>query len=230
MLQVWRGPGRNQAIDVDIAADLPADALALLESPSDPLGALLSASDAVRLARACRLLVIDERLAEFSGVTLLPLAIEFDNIIVLRSFETWAAIGNPPCAWVAAPPRAAALVGFAGELVAPEAVAAAMATLENLASLDVMLRLLREERSRLYRFLRKLSFLEPIPSWGPFLAARVTLAPRQAVVSGLLARGIRVHVPSQPGLEQIIRIGIGSRTAMECLRQALLDLAPELVA
>jgi histidinol-phosphate/aromatic aminotransferase/cobyric acid decarboxylase-like protein len=112
----------------------------------------------------------------------------------------------------------------------PEAVAAAIATLDNMASFDVMLRSIREERSRLYRFLRKLSFIEPIPSWGPFLAARVNLAPRQAVVAGLLARGIRVHAPTQAGLEQVIRIGIGSSTSMDRFQRALLDLAPELVA
>ncbi|MGH2618738.1 MAG: hypothetical protein ACRDJC_26215, partial [Thermomicrobiales bacterium] len=171
-----------------------------------------------------------ERFAEFSGMSLLPLAFEFDNIVIVRSFETWAAIQEPPCAWVLASPQAAELVGLGAELVERGALAAAVATLDNLASLDVTLRLLREERSRLYRFLRKLSFIEPIPSWGPFLAARVNLVPRQAVVSGLLTRGIRVYVPPQAGLEQVIRIGIGSRTAMDRFRQALLDLAPELVA
>ncbi|MGH2615846.1 MAG: hypothetical protein ACRDJC_11440, partial [Thermomicrobiales bacterium] len=111
ILHVWRGPGRAQTIDVDIAADLPADGLVLIESPSDPLGAMLSATDAVRLARACRLLVIDERFAEFSGMSLLPLAFEFDNIVIVRSFETWAAIQEPPCAWVLSSPQAAELVG-----------------------------------------------------------------------------------------------------------------------
>jgi histidinol-phosphate/aromatic aminotransferase/cobyric acid decarboxylase-like protein len=111
-----------------------------------------------------------------------------------------------------------------------EALAGALATLDSLDSVDATLRLLREERSRLYRFLRKLSFLEPIPSWGPFLAARVELVPRARVVSGLASRGVYVHVPEEPGLERVLRVGIGSRSAMDRLREALLELGSELLA
>ena len=103
-----------------------------------------------------------------------------------------------------------------------------MATLENHASVAATLKLVREERSRLYRFLRKLSFLEPLPSWAPFITARVTIVSRQDLIDGLAKRGIRVHAPSEPGLEHYVRIGIGSRTAMDRLRAALLELGPEL--
>jgi histidinol-phosphate/aromatic aminotransferase/cobyric acid decarboxylase-like protein len=104
-----------------------------------------------------------------------------------------------------------------------------MATLEDRASVAATLKLVREERSRLYRFLRKLSFLEPLPSWAPFVTARVTIVPRQDLIDGLAKWEIRVHAPSEPGLEQYVRIGIGSRTAMDRLRTALLELGPELV-
>jgi histidinol-phosphate/aromatic aminotransferase/cobyric acid decarboxylase-like protein len=92
------------------------------------------------------------------------------------------------------------------------------------------LKLVREERSRLYRFLRKLSFLEPLPSWAPFITARVTVVSRQCLIDGLAKRGIRIHAPLEPGLEQYVRFGIGSRTAMDRLRVALLELGPELIA
>ena len=59
-----------------------------------------------------------------------------------------------------------------------------MATLENHASVAATLKLVREERSRLYRFLRKLSFLEPLPSWAPFITARVTIVSRQTSSMG----------------------------------------------
>jgi histidinol-phosphate/aromatic aminotransferase/cobyric acid decarboxylase-like protein len=114
--------------------------------------------------------------------------------------------------------------------VKPEAIAGAMAALENHVSIAATLKLVREERSRLYRFLRRLSFLQPLPSWGPFIAGRVALVSRQDLIDGLAKRGIQIHAPEEPGLEDYVRIGIGSRTEMDRLRAALLELGPELVA
>ena len=93
----------------------------------------------------------------------------------------------------------------------------------------MLLALIRDERSRLYRALRKLSYLQPLPSWGPFVAARVEVGDRDQLLALLGARGIRVHAPQEPGLERYIRIGIGMRSSMEYLRQSLLDIAPEML-
>ena len=226
---IARGPGRDGSIGPDSAADLPEDGVAVVGSPSDPLGSILTMADAVRLSRACRYVVIDERFAEFSGVSMLPLALELDNVVVLRSFEAWAGFQQLSSAWAVASPRSAAELNLEHSMLEPDSIMAALGTLHNLASVSATLKLIREERSRLYRFLRKLSFLEPVPSWAPFMAARIQVESRENVVDGLLARRIRVHAPVEPGLERYIRFGIGSRTAMDLLRAALLDLAPELV-
>lgn len=230
VLALGRGPGLDGRVPLDLAMDLPSTGIAIVDSPSDPLGSLLSFADAVRLARACRFLVVDERYAELAGFSLLHLSAEFENVVVVRSFEYWAGIDDPPCAWVAATPRTANALGLDADLPRREALAGALATLDSLDSVEATLRLLREERSRLYRFLRKLSFLEPIPSWGPFLAARVDLVPRAQVVAELAGRGVYVHAPDGPGLERVVRFGIGSRSAMDRLRAALLELGAELLA
>lgn len=224
-----RGPGRAASVPLDRAMDLPANGIAVVDSPSDPLGSLLSTADAVRLARAGRFLIVDERYAEVAGFSLLHLSAEFDNVVVVRSFEYWAGIDDPACAWVAASPRAAAALGLDGEPPRREAIAGALATLASLDTVEATLRLLREERSRLYRFLRKLSFLEPIPSWGPFLAARVDLVPRERVVAGLARRGVLIYAPDEIGLERVVRIGIGSRSAMDRLRAALVELGADIL-
>jgi histidinol-phosphate/aromatic aminotransferase/cobyric acid decarboxylase-like protein len=88
----------------------------------------------------------------------------------------------------------------------------------------------RQERSRLYRLLRKYSFFEPIPSWGPFMSTRVKVVSRDAVVRAFLDRGIRVHTPEEAGLEDFIRVSIGSRVAMERFRLALQDMGGDLLA
>jgi histidinol-phosphate/aromatic aminotransferase/cobyric acid decarboxylase-like protein len=226
---IARGPAGDAVIGPDFASDIPANGLAIIDSPSNPLGSIVSPADAVRLSRACTCVVIDERFAEFSEFSLLPLALELDNVVVVRSFESWAGLPGVPCAWAVASPRLAHLFAFAHHVVEPESIAGAMATLQDRASIAATLKLVREERSRLYRFLRRLSFVEPLPSWAPFITARVAVVPRQNLIEGLTERGIRIHAPSEPGLEEYVRIGIGSRTAMDRLRAALLELAPELV-
>lgn len=226
---VARGVGRRGLITPGLASDLPEDGVAVLDSPSDPLGGIVAAPDAVRLARACRWVIVDERFAEFSGFSLLPLALEFPNIVVIRSFEPWAGIDGPGLGWVAGPAPVVDALREGRECVSARAVAAAMATLDDLPAVAATLRLVREERSRLFRLLRKFSFLQPVPSWGPFMSVRVDFVCRDRFVSGLAERGVEVFAPRDVGLEQFIRVGIGRRTDMEQLRVALLELAPEIV-
>jgi histidinol-phosphate/aromatic aminotransferase/cobyric acid decarboxylase-like protein len=228
-VSIARGLAGDAVIGPDFASDIPMNGLAVIDSPSNPLGSIVSPADTMRLSRACTCVLIDERFAEFSEFSLLPLALELDNVVVIRSFESWAGLPGVPCAWAVASPRLDQLFEFARPVVEPEAIAGAMATLHDRASVAATLKLVREERSRLYRFLRRLSFLEPLPSWAPFISARVTIVPRQNLIAGLTKRGIRVHAPPEPGLEEYVRIGIGSRTAMDRLRAALLELGPELV-
>jgi histidinol-phosphate aminotransferase len=229
IVSIARGPGCDAVIGLDFAADTPRSGLALIDSPSNPLGSIVSPADAVRLSRACTVVVVDERFAEFSEFTLLPLARELDNVVVLRSFESWAGLREASCAWAVAPSRLAHLFEQAQPAAEPAGIAGPLATLQDRASVFATLKLVREERSRLYRFLRRLSFLEPLPSWAPFITARVAIVPRQHLTEGLKNRGICVHAPREPGLENYVRIGIGSRTAMDRLRTALLELGPELV-
>jgi histidinol-phosphate aminotransferase len=228
VVAIARGVACDSVIGPDVAADMPPNGLAVIDSPSNPLGSILSPADAVRLSRACTT-VVDERFAEFSEFSLLPLALELDNVVVIRSFESWAGVEGAACAWAVAAPRLAHLFEQVQPAVKPEAIAVALATLHDRASVAETMKLARDERSRLYRLLRRLSFLEPLPSWAPFIAARVAIVPRQDLIEGLTKRGIRVHAPPEPGLENYVRIGIGSRTAMDRLRAALLELGPELV-
>jgi len=230
MVSIARGACSDTIVGPEIASDIPADGLAIIDSPSNPLESIVTPADAVRLSRACASVVIDERFAEFSGFSLLPLALELDNVAVMRSFAPWAGPPDLACSWAVAPAGLAEDLELGTNAIHPEAIAGAIATLESHASVAVALKLVREERSRLFRFLRRLSFLEPLPSWGPFITGRVTVASRQDLLDGLAKRGIRIHAATEPGLEEYVRIGIGSRTAMDRLRAALIELGPELVA
>src|SRR5215208_1186498 len=131
IVSIARGTGGDSVVGPECASDIPANGLAIIDSPSNPLGSIVSPADAVRLARACGCVVIDERFAEFSEFSLLPLARELDNVIVMRSFASWAGLAETSCAWAVAPPGLAEASELAATAVRPEAIAGAMATLEN---------------------------------------------------------------------------------------------------
>jgi histidinol-phosphate aminotransferase len=199
-------------------------------SPNDPTGTELAPIDAVRLSRRCAVVVVDERHAEYGSRTLLPLVREFDNIIVLRSFEMWAGLLGLPVAYAIAPPRLAALIaGFASaNPVATGGIIAAEATLDDVAYVQATVQRVREEKSRLYRTLRKLNMMQPLPSWANFLLAHVERGNAEWFRRELALRDVIVHHPPQPGLEDYLRISGTRPEHTNALKDALIEIAASL--
>ena len=217
-------------LDLETLAELPSGATALVGSPNDPTGTLLGSQDAVRLTRACELVVVDERHVQYCGRTLVPLTREFDNLIVVRSFETWAGLAGFPFAYAVAPPRLVErLVPYRRPGgVATGAVLAAAATLDDLAYVRATVERVREERSRLYRTLRKLNIVRPFPSWANFLLARVERGDADESARELVHRGIQVHRPPQPELASFLRVSATRPDHTDALKRALIEIAASL--
>lgn len=219
------------AVDIDPASfSLPPKTLSLVQSPNDPTGMILSAQDAVRLSRKSHLLVVDERHVAYSPRTLVPLVREFDNVIVLRTFETWAGLSGLPFAYAVAPPKLAAALG--ATLIRPDtataAVIAAEATLDDLPYMLATVDRIREEKSRLYRTLRKLNMLRPYPSWANFLVARIERGDVDFFDEGLRQRDMAVHRPAHESMREFVRISAVSADATARLKSALIEIAAPL--
>jgi histidinol-phosphate aminotransferase len=217
-------------LDLETAADLPPSSWAIVQSPNDPTGTLLDPLDAVRLARACEVLVIDERHGAYAGRSLLPLVREFDNIVLLQTMETWAGLRSFPVAFAVAPPTVLARIGanLACDEISAGSMTAAIATLGDLAHVQLTVRRVRQERSRLYRMLRKLNMVTPGPSWGNFLPVRVERGSATGIVSGLAERGIWVHKPPHPELATLLRISAGFPEHTDALKRALIEIGRDL--
>ena len=229
-VEVHRGESFRLELDAALAAELPPGSLALVDSPHDPTGSVLAPQEAVRLARSCRLVVVDERHVEYGARTVLPLVREFDNVVVLRTFETWAGLSWLPVAYAIGP---AVLIRQLAEYRPSAAVAAgglvaAEATLDDLPYVQATVRRVREERSRLYRSLRKLNMVRPFPSWANFLLVRVERGGRDKVARELERRGVAVHRPPQPGLAAYLRISATRPEQTDALRRALVEMAADL--
>ncbi|HEU5433682.1 MAG TPA: aminotransferase class I/II-fold pyridoxal phosphate-dependent enzyme [Thermomicrobiales bacterium] len=223
-----RSPSFALALETELLASLPAATAAIVGSPSDPTGAAVGISDAVRLLRGCEVALVDERHMGYCARTLTPLIREFGNLLVVQTFETWAGLAAFPLAYLAGPPKIVEqIAAFLPSGPTASGVAAALATLDDRPSILVSTRRVRDERSRLYRMLRKLSLVQPFPSLANFLLARVELATADCVWRALRDRGIWVHRPADPELRDCLRISAGMPAETDALRAALIEITRE---
>jgi len=226
----WRG--RDFALPVAPSSSrLPRGATAVVMSPNDPTGTILTVQDAVRLSRQSALVVIDERHAAYSPRTLVPLVREFDNLVLLQTFETAAALTAFPLAWAIAPPRMAREIADRGRPSGPArvSVVAALAALDAEHDVRATVRKVMVEKGRLFRQLRKLSMISPpYPSWGNFLLARFERGTSDFYLPRLAERGILVHRLDEPLLPNHVRISAVSMEGTYALKQALIDIALDL--
>ena len=125
------------------------------------------------VARGCPGLPHDtDLLADRDG---LPLAREFDNLIILRTFSKWAGLAGLRLGYGIFP---ADFMPYLWKVKQPynvniAALLAAHSSFEDLPWLRSTVVRIRVERARLFRQLRKLTILQPYPSQGNFLFCRV---------------------------------------------------------
>jgi histidinol-phosphate aminotransferase len=212
----------------DRASALPRGATAIVMSPNDPTGTILTVQEAVRLSRQSGLVVVDERHAAYSPRTIAPLIREFDNIVLLQTFETFAALSAFPLAWAIAPPRIAREIEAQARPsgVAMVSLVAGLAALDAGDEIRASVRRVMIEKGRLFRQLRKLSMISPpYPSWSNFLLARIERGTVEYFVPRLAERGIDVFTVADLTLPNHLRISAVSADATKALKQALIDIA-----
>jgi histidinol-phosphate aminotransferase len=221
--------GKEFAIPVEPTVQhLPRGATLIVMTPNDPTGTIVTVQEAVRLSRQSSLVVIDERHAAYSPRTLAPLVREFDNLALLQTFETFAALTAFPLAWAIAPPEIAREIAARGRPSGPArvSVVAALAALDADAEIVATVRRVMIEKGRLFRQLRKLSMISPpYPSWSNFLLARIERGTSDFFVPRLAERGIVVFEVESPKLPNHLRISGVSTDATYALKQALIDIA-----
>ncbi len=223
---------RDFSMPVDVTtAHLPRGATSIVMTPNDPTGTIMTVQETVRLSRQSSLVVIDQRHAAYSPRSVMPLVREFENLIVLQTFETFAALTAFPLAWGIAPPRIAREIAARERPsgIARASVVASLAALDADAEIRATVRKVMIEKGRLFRQLRKLSMISPpYPSWSNFLLARIERGTSDFFVPRLAERGVIVHRVEHPGLANHLRVSGISVDATTALKQALIEIALDL--
>jgi histidinol-phosphate aminotransferase len=197
--------------------------LIFVTSPNNPTGNLATNQQIVALLQTGVLVVVDEAYYEFAGKTILPLAGEFDNLVILRTFSKWAGLAGLRLGYAVVPDW------LAGQLwkvkqpfnVNAAALRAVEASLDDLEYLHGTVGRIKSERNRMYRVLQRLDYLEPYPSTANFILCRVIRGDAHDVAQRLADRGIMIRSYGDPQLRDCLRISVGRSEDTDRLIEAL---------
>ena len=224
VVAVPRGP--DFTVDVERVAEAvlrERAKLIFLPSPNNPDGSLLPRADVERLLELPAVLVVDEAYAEFSGESVIDMAGEVPNLVVLRTFSKWAGLAGLRIGYGVIPEgiiqhlwkiKPAYNINMAAQ-------AAAIASLEDVEYLMRNVRAIMHERERVYAALQAMEDLHPYPSHANFILVRVRDGDARALKLALERQGILVRYFNKPGLQDCIRVSIGTPAQNDQLLVAL---------
>jgi histidinol-phosphate aminotransferase len=204
-------------------------------SPNNPDGSLVSDEDLRRLLELPALVVLDEAYVEFASSPLLipqkrggevghiTWTLDYPNLAVFRTFSKLAGLAGLRVGYGAFPDW---LLPQLWKIKQPynvnvAATIAAIASLEDIATLQDNLGRLIAERERLIEALNEVSFLQPYPSRSNFVLCRVLDRDARQLKLALEQQGILVRYFDKPGLREYIRISVGKPEHTEALLEAL---------
>lgn len=222
---------RDAAFGVDveaIAAAVEAShaKLIFLPSPNNPDGSLLPRAAVERLLELPAVLVVDEAYAEFSGQSVADLVGQAPNLVVLRTFSKWAGLAGLRIGYGLVPEP---IIRHLWKIKPPYNInmAAQVAALASLAAVDELLANVRRivaERERVFAALAAMPQVRVYPSAANFLLVRLHSGDGRAVKQALERRGILIRYYHKPGLQDCIRISIGTPAQNDALLAALREL------
>ncbi len=195
--------------------------------PNNPDGSMVPQAGLRRLLTLPALLVVDEAYVEFSGQESVAHWVpEYPNLVVLRTFSKWAGLAGLRIGYGLFP---LPLMKHLWKIKQPYNinVAAQAAVLASLDDVDYLLRNVQRiiaERERLYRLLQTVAYLRPYPSRSNFILCRVVGRSAQELKQNLEKRGVLLRYYNKPGLDDCIRVSVGTPEQTDILMDVLQNL------
>lgn len=220
-------------------------------SPNNPDGSIIGDDDLRRLLKLPVVVVLDEAYVEFAsppgplsqnrkddfergGVALggaghIAWTLDYPNLAVLRTFSKLAALAGLRAGYGAFPDW---LLPHLWKIKQPynvnvAASITAIASLNDLPYLQTNVDRLVAERDRLWAKLSEFAFLKPYPTQSNFILCRVIDREARALKQALERQGVLVRYFDKPGLQNCIRISVGTPEQTEALCVALTQVTSE---
>ena len=211
--------GADFSLDIEgikkAVADNPTAKLLFICSPNNPDGSLASEADLRALLNLPILVVLDEAYIEFAEAeghqSRIHWVVEYDNLVVLRTFSKLAGLAGLRVGYGAFPEW---LLPHLWKIKQPynvnvAASSAAIASLQEPSWMKEKVALLVAERERMVSELEQFDFLHAYPSRSNFVLFRVSGRSAEQLKLDLTREGVLVRYFDKPGLENCIRISAG---------------------
>ena len=202
----------------------------VLVNPNNPTGTLTPINDILEIVAAGVPVLVDEAYAEFSGQTVAPFVSQHENLMVMRTLSKWAGLAGVRIGFGIVAPKIANCIA---NITLPFHVnrVATIAVRESMKDIDYLManvKLIINERERLYTELGKLEFLRPYPSWGSFMCCSVISGDAREIQKGVSERGIKINaIDIGQGGVNALRITVGKPEHTDVLLKALREVAEE---
>lgn len=210
---------KNYELDESFFDEIDAT-LTVICSPNNPTGNTVRKKVVERIAENSKYLVIDEAYAEFSDENFLEFALEFDNVIILRSFSKFFGLAGLRIGYAISSREIANAIEkirlpFA---ISAPAVEAAISAIGSIDYYEELKRKIISERERIFSELRRMGF-EVLPSKANFLLVRA----EKDMAEFLKESGIVVRrIENVLGLDGVhLRITVGRENENDALLDTL---------
>jgi histidinol-phosphate aminotransferase len=209
-------------------ADLVAanGAITFIASPNSPSGHIVPLDDLRELARqSSGIVAIDEAYIDFAESSALPLVREFENVIVLRTLSKGYSLAGLRLGFGIANPELLSGLWKVKDSYNIDAIAIAVGTaaIGDRDYKNACADKVKKSRAQLTTNLRNLGF-KVFESHGNFVLATPPKGNAEFIYLALKERGILVRYFKQPGLEDKLRITVGTDEQNQALIEALGNL------
>lgn len=227
-------PAQSVEIPYGDGFELPIDALlaenaavTFIASPNSPSGHVIHNDQLRRLAAGLSgVLVIDEAYVDFADETALPLIHEFDNVIVIRTLSKGYSLAGLRLGFGMAQPSLLSGLFKVKDSYNIDAIATLVgsAAMRDQDYKNDCAEKVKISRAKLFTALQDLGF-DVLPSQTNFLLARPPQGNAAEIQQFLKDQGLLVRYFKQPGLDDKLRITVGTedqnQRLLELLRQFL---------
>jgi len=201
-------------------------AITLIASPNSPSGHAVPLEELRELAQQVSgIVAIDEAYVDFAEYTALPLAQEFENVIVLRTLSKGYSLAGLRMGFGVANPKLLAGLFKVKDSYNIDAIATAVGTaaMRDQAYKNACADKVKTSRTLLAQDLKNLGFTV-LDSQSNFVLATPPEGNAEFLYLALKERGILVRYFKQAGLEDKLRITVGTDEQNQTLIEALVSL------
>ena len=215
---------------VDVDAFITSGKNAVIANPNAPTGLLLPLSEIERIldSNGERLVIVDEAYVDFGGESAASLLKKYENLIVTRTFSKSRSLAGMRLGYILASKELIADLNAVRCSINPYnvdrvALAAGAASLECEEYFREKLEAVKENRAYASRKLETMGFTV-IPSRANFIFAKRDGVSGEELYLSLKKRGVLVRHFKKSGIEDYVRITVGTREEMDILISKLEEI------